>query len=118
VGPLKLGASFKSALYSTGQPTSRIGTSYRWCLAGGNGSLATVFNPGGSVAMVAASGRGYSAGGFRPGARARWNGVRIGPAAGHGARFAYLATRGHVVWVGVTRVASSRKARSLFGALS
>jgi hypothetical protein len=117
-GPLRLGASFKSVLYAAGQPASRIGTSYRWCLAGGPGSLATVFNPGGSVALVAASGHGYSAGGVRPGSRARWNGVRIGPAAGHGARFAYLARSGHVVWVGVTNVASSRQATSLFAALS
>jgi hypothetical protein len=118
VRPLRLGASFKSVLYAAGQPTSRIGTSYRWCLAGGHGTLATVFNRSGSVSMVAASGHGYSAGGVRPGARAHWTGVRIGPAAAHGARFVFLARRGRVVWVGVAKVASSRMARLLFSTVA
>ncbi len=82
VGPIHLGQSFKRVLYAAGQPLSRPGRSYRYCVRTGH-QLSVVFNRHGRVAMVLTNAPGY-----RPGRvpKARLVRVRL-----RGAR-----------WVGVT----------------
>jgi len=49
--PVRRGASFKSVLYKLGQPASRTGSSYRYCVRGGR-HLSVVFNRRGRVARL------------------------------------------------------------------
>jgi hypothetical protein len=58
VGRIRLGQSFQALLYAAGQPASRPGRSYRYCVAGGR-KLSVVFNARGRVAMVVTNARGY-----------------------------------------------------------
>jgi hypothetical protein len=69
-GPLRLGAGPQAVLYAAGQPSSRPGRSYRYCVARAPGTVAAVFDKRGRLAVIAASARGYRAGGIAPGAPA------------------------------------------------
>jgi hypothetical protein len=52
LGSLRLGDTPRQALYRAGQPLSRPGRSYRYCVAGG-GTAASVFSPAGRVVLTA-----------------------------------------------------------------
>ena len=71
LGPIRLGSSFETALYAAGQPASRTGRSYRWCVSGApNRQTAAVFGSSGQVVMVASDARSVSAGRLHPGSAA------------------------------------------------
>ncbi len=81
-GGLSLGATAQSALLAAGQPASRPGRTYRYCMSGG-GSAAMVFRSSGRTGLVVTTARGYRAGGHRvgqrvPGQRVRGERVRGG----------------------------------------
>src|SRR5207244_12589549 len=67
---LRLGASARTALYRAGQPVSRTGRSYGYCVAGRAGRVTALFNPRGRTVMIASTARGDRAGGIGPGASA------------------------------------------------
>jgi len=112
VGALRLGRSFESLLYATGQPSSRPGRSYRYCVTGaasGQG-LAAVFNAAGKVSLAVSTAPGYEARGIAPGTPARrlprtvrslGRGVMLGGPLADGARFVFGVRRGVVRYVGV-----------------
>ena len=57
IGPIRLGESTVQALYRAGQPVSRPGRSYRYCLAGRPGTpVRAVFDNRGRLAMVVVAG--------------------------------------------------------------
>ncbi len=102
---VRLGDSAESALYRAGQPSSRPGRSYRYCVSGRSGGVSTVFDGRGRVALIASSARGDSAGGVGPGSSARrlsgrarrlavglWTGRRLRG----GARYVYVLQGGRV----------------------
>jgi hypothetical protein len=88
VGPIRLGASFESVLFAAGQPASRTGRSYRWCVSGAPRSqTAAVFGSSGRVEMVASDARSVT-------------GVRLRPGAAIGARLKRAARRvGAGLWL-------------------
>jgi hypothetical protein len=109
-GPLRLGASPQAVLYAAGQPSSRPGRSYRYCVSGSPGAMAAVFDQRGRLALIAASARGYRAGGIAPGAAARrlrgrvravGGGVWLSRGRRGRSRFVYLVRGGTVRAVGV-----------------
>ena len=53
---LRLGDTPRQALYRAGQPLSRPGRSYRYCVAGG-GAVSSVFSPAGRLVLIARTGR-------------------------------------------------------------
>jgi hypothetical protein len=109
---IRLGEGSTAALYSAGQPLSRPGRSYRYCVAGGRGAaVAAVFNRRGRIAMITTTGRGGVAGGVGPGAPARrladatrrlMPGVRVGRRLRGGAGYVYGIRAGRVRFVAVT----------------
>jgi hypothetical protein len=100
---LRLGDGFERALYRAGQPLSRPGRSYRYCIAGKQDATAvSVFNARGRVALIASDARAARAGGIGTGsslralsrhARRLMPGVWIGRSLRGGARYVY-ATEG------------------------
>jgi hypothetical protein len=69
---LSLGSDFKSLLFALGQPSSRPGSSYRYCVAGSpRAMLSAVFTSASRVGMWATNAPGYAAGGITPGQPAR-----------------------------------------------
>jgi hypothetical protein len=52
IGSLRLGDTAEQALYRAGQPVSRPGRSFRYCVSGG-GTAVSVFSPAGRVVLVA-----------------------------------------------------------------
>ncbi|MDQ6745817.1 MAG: hypothetical protein M3Z27_07385 [Actinomycetota bacterium] len=118
IGAIRLGGTSQALLYAAGQPAARPGTAYRYCVAGARGAVATVFDAGDRVAMVASSSPGYRAGGVGPGTRVRvlrrrarraLRGVWLGRRLRGGVRFAYLVRRGKVAAVGVVSRPATRR---------
>jgi hypothetical protein len=112
VARLRLGASYQRVLYAAGQPASRLGSSYRYCVAGASGaSLSTVFNRAGHATLILSAAHRYGAGGIAPGApftrlarsaRKLATGLWVGRRRlTHGARFLYGIRGNRVTWVGV-----------------
>ncbi len=99
-GSLRLGASPQSALYAAGQPASRPGRSFRYCVTGG-GTAATVFSSSGRASLIATTARGYRAGGHRVGQRLRRAGIHVGAAHRGGWRYVWSARGGRITFVGV-----------------
>jgi hypothetical protein len=122
---IRLGDGSASALYRAGQPVSRPGRSYRYCVAGRSGrgrNVIAVFNARGRVAIVASTARANVAGGIRPGApvrsllhRARQltRGVWIGRKLRGGARFIYGVRGARVRFVAVTTAHEAHSAARL-----
>jgi hypothetical protein len=87
---LRLGDGFERALYRAGQPLSRPGRSYRYCITGKQDATAvSVFNARGRVALIASDARAART---RISRRAtRWlPGVWVGRALRGGARYVYV----------------------------
>jgi len=55
IGPLRLGETTAQALYRAGQPVSRPGHSYRYCVSGRGASVLAVFNRRGRIAKLTIS---------------------------------------------------------------
>jgi len=95
-----------------GQPSSRPGASYRYCVDGSPGaSIAAVFNPAGNAVLFTSTARGYGgAVGIHPGSLASrlrghatryGGGMWLGPRLRGGARLIYGVRGGIVRFVGV-----------------
>jgi hypothetical protein len=108
---LRLGASWRSLLYSLGQPSSRPGRSYRYCVDGSpDAAIAAVFDSRGKAVLFTSTAAGYGAADVHPGAsagalhgRARVfaPGVWLGPPLRGGGRLVYGLSGGRVRYVGV-----------------
>ncbi len=123
LGQVKLGTTFQSLLYAAGQPSSRAGRSYRYCVAAGPGADAAVFNSSGRVAMVISTARGTRAGGVSAGSRVRRIGLvarSLGGglwisrrASASGARFLYSVRGGRIADVAVVSRADAKRASTI-----
>jgi hypothetical protein len=124
----RLGASSSALLYALGQPVSRPGRSYRFCVGGAAGAAAAaVFTPSGRVGLWGSRARRWVAGGVGPGARASalssrarslggglWVGRR---AARDGSRVVYRVRGRWVASVAVAAASMTRNRRTLAAAL-
>jgi hypothetical protein len=118
---LRLGETTTAALFSAGQPSSRPGRSYRYCVAGSHRTVAVAFNARGRIALIGATARATRAGALHPGARVGRRrglhriarGLWAGHSLAHGARFVYGVRAGRVRFVAVAARADVRHARRL-----
>lgn len=117
---LRLGDSSERALYRAGQPVSRPGHAYRYCVTGSRAGASSVFDRRGRVALIASAAPGVSAAGRRPEARARVRGARrvfagvwVGPALHGGARDVFGVSHGRIAWVAVATRATASDASAL-----
>jgi hypothetical protein len=119
---LRLGDSAEQALYRAGQPLSRPGSSYRYCVAGKTTTVASVFNGGGHVALIGSTASGDRAGGIVPGTSYRRlsghaqklsPGVWVGRRLRGGARYVYGVSGKRVSFVAVATAAELRSASRL-----
>lgn len=126
IGSLRLGASNISVLRSVGQPSSRPGAIYRWCVAKSKGSLSAAYDLRGRAVLVAGTASHYRSGKFRPGQRSRKlrghakrvrAGVYLGPKGKGGARRVYLVRRHRIKAVGIASRSLARRPKALAGAL-
>lgn len=120
VGTIRLGEGAERLLYAAGQPSARVGTSYRYCVSAGGGALAAAFSRAGKVAMVISAARGYAAGPIGVGApvgRVAESARALSGARGiwisrrrlrGGARFVYRTRAGTVSAVGVVGRSAGR----------
>jgi hypothetical protein len=122
---LRLGDTAQAALFRAGQPLSRPGRSFRYCVrgtAGRRARLASVFNAAGRVALIAGTAAGETAKGIGPGATMRslkreatrlasglWKGGKL-PG---GARYVYGVRGGRVRYVAVARAGELRSVSRL-----
>jgi hypothetical protein len=120
---VRLGASFESLLYAAGQPSSRTGRSYRYCVAGRPGTDAAVFGGNGAVAMVLSTAGGTRAGGISVGSRARRL-ARVARSQGgglwlsrrssaSGSRFLYRVRGGRIAEVAVISRADAKRVSTI-----
>jgi len=119
---LRLGEGTEAALYSAGQPLSRPGRAYRYCVRGlpaGRASLTAVFGAGGRVALIAATAPGERAASptaapaarrLPRGARRLTGGIWALGAGPNGTRFLYGASGGRIRYVAVAGRERSRAA--------
>jgi len=122
-GALRLGEGFEALLFGAGQPVSRPGSTYRYCVRGAAGTpLEAVFGGSARVAMVLATAPGYRAGALEVGARsARLSRLAAPRLAGAvwvarrslagGARYVYGVRRGRIRFVGVVARSALAPAR-------
>lgn len=123
---LRLGDTAQAALFRAGQPLTRLGRSFRYCVAGasaGSAPVASVFNTVGKVALIASAATGAKAGGIGLGAtRARlrhrgvtrlasglWEGRKLSG----GARYVYGVRGGRVRYVALAGAGESRRVSRL-----
>ena len=101
---LRLGDSAVAALYRAGQPVSRPGRSYRYCVAGRPGAaVIAVFNARGRIAMV------VSTAAPRPGGPAR----EVMPGVWVGGPYVYGVSGGRVRYVAVAAPSELRSTAQL-----
>jgi hypothetical protein len=128
LGPIRLGASFESALYAAGQPATRTGRAYRWCVSGvPHRRTAAVFGSSGKVEMVASDARSVSAGRLHPGsaigrrlrraARRVAVGLWLSRARGSKPRMLYQVRGRRIVAVAAVAAGEARSAARLRGDL-
>jgi hypothetical protein len=122
---LRLGASSETALFRAGQPLSRPGRSFRYCVAGRANRRATVidvFDARGRTALIASTAPGTAAGAISPrssGRRLRGRarrlmpGLWVGRSLHGGARYVYGVGGGRVRFVAITTAAELRSAARL-----
>ena len=110
-GPLRLGAGYESILYAAGQPSSRPGAAYRYCVAGHpGGRLTVVFDGRRKAVAIGGNWPGLGAGPVAVGARARalqraagslGHGLWLGRPLRGGARYLYGVHAGRVAFAAV-----------------
>jgi hypothetical protein len=120
LGSIHLGIGTIDALFRTVQPSSRPGRSYRYCVAGRSGGVASVFDQGGKIVVITSTASGDLAGGIGPGATARqvrsrarrlFSNVWVGSSRlGGGARYLYGVNGGRVVYAAL---ATANELRSI-----
>jgi hypothetical protein len=111
LGHIRLGATARSVLQRAGQPSSRPGSYYRWCVKRSHGAATAAFDSRGTAVLVASTARRHRSGRIHPGARVSklkgrakkisksvWVGKRLNK---RGARRVYLVRKGRVKVIGV-----------------
>jgi len=111
VGYVRMGATPEQVLRRAGQPLSRPGRAYRWCVVGEpNARFGAVFTPAQRVGLVATTARRHTVGDLTVGdrasrlrgrTRAYGPGIRIRRLRGTRARYVYGVSRGRIRFVGV-----------------
>jgi len=123
MGLIKLGVPSEELLRGAGQPTTRVGRSWRWCVedrGNDDARVRTAFTPGGNVGLIGSTVRRHRIDGVGPGSKisAARGARRFGPglrvrSAGGGRRYVYGVTKGgKVAWVAVATGEAS-KSRSV-----
>jgi hypothetical protein len=123
MGLTRIGIPSEQLLRDAGQPTSRIGRSWRWCVEdrGNDDQLVrTAFTPDGIVGLIGSTVRRHRIDGIGRGAKASkirgerrfGSGVRV-RAAGDGRRFVYGVRGGKVQFTAVATREASRNPRVL-----
>jgi hypothetical protein len=122
---IRLGETSPAVLFGAGQPLSRPGRAYRYCVTGrsGHGAAVTaVFNTRGRITLIASTAPGNRADGIGSGAPSRrlgrrarrlLPGVRVAPGPSAGSRYLYGIRGGRVRFVAVTTAAELRHAARL-----
>jgi hypothetical protein len=123
LGPrLRLGDSAEQALYRAGQPLSRPGNSYRYCVTGKSTTVASVFSGAGHVALIGSTASGDRAGGIATGASTRRlhghasklaSGLWVGRKLRGGARYLYGVSGKRVSFVAVATAPELRTSSRL-----
>jgi hypothetical protein len=110
-----LGDTAERLLPRSGQPSSRPGRSYRYCIGAAGaagGSVSALFAPDNTVGLIAASAPGIAAGGLWPGlpetllkghAVLQTAGLWLGPTLPGGARYLYGTSSGRITYVGLAQ---------------
>jgi hypothetical protein len=117
LGALRIGASAHALLMAAGQPSSRRGRSYRYCVGGGAAGagagvapVSAALTPGGTVGLITSTAAGERAAGIATGAPAATlrghaqpagSDLWLGPRLQGGSRFVYGVSRGRVSYVGL-----------------
>ncbi len=126
---LRLGDTAQAALFRAGQPRSRPGSSFRYCLSAPSGAgagLASVFNAAGKVALIATTAKGDKANGIGVGAtmaRLRRGATRLssglweGRKLAGGSRYVYGVRGGRVRYVAVAGAGQLRSVSRLRSAI-
>jgi len=118
---LRVGDSAETALQRGGQPSSRPGSSLRYCVAGDkSATVAAALTPQGRVALVGSTGRGHQAGGVSPGdaasaltgARSAGRGLLVRPAR-NGRAYVFGIRAGKVRFVALASKSALRSERRL-----
>jgi hypothetical protein len=118
---IRLGDGTITALRRAGQPSSRPGRSYRYCVTGRSGAVTSLFDAGGQIALIASTASGNSAGGIGPGATARqvrsrarqlMPGVWVGSPLRGGARYLYGIRSGRLRFVVIATADELRSSKA------
>jgi hypothetical protein len=122
LGRVRLGKTAIQVLRRAGQPSSRPGSLYRWCVKRSRGAVTAAFDKRGRVALVASSARRHRSGRVHPGSRARIlrgrakkrkGGLWIGRRVRRGARRVYLVRKGRVRVVAIAKRSLARRRGAL-----
>ena len=127
---LRLGDTAQAALFRAGQPLTRPGRSFRYCVSGasaGSARVASVFNAAGKVALIASRAPGAKAGGIGLGATAARlrkrgatrlaSGLWEGRKPSGGARYVYGVRGGRVRSVALAGAGELRSVKRLWADL-
>ena len=126
LGRAPLGRSAANLLRRKGQPSSRPGSFYRWCVRRSRGAVTAAFNRRNRAVLVTTTAGRHRSRRLHPGWRSRAlrgqakrvaGGVYVGQRLRRGARRVYLVRRGRIVAVGVAARSLVRSRRALAGAL-
>jgi hypothetical protein len=125
LGKQRLGDATGDLLRRAGQPESRVGRVWRWCVGGRGGKVLAVFTPGERVGLVASTAPRHRARGVGTGAlsrRLRGRARRFGKgllvrSAGRGTKLVYGVRGGRVRFVAVASRSVSRTPARLRGYL-
>ena len=123
MGFIRIGVSANELLRDAGQPTTRQGRSWRWCVEdrGNEGQLVrTAFTPQGTVGLVGSTVRRHRIDGVGAGAKASrikgarsfGRGIRVRNA-GSGRKYVFGVSRGRVRWVALAMPEASRSRAAL-----
>jgi len=110
LGVLRLGATAETLLRATGQPSSRPGRSYRYCVQGGRRTVRVVFDRRGRSVLVA---RTTTAGARGVPGSGRTRLVLGRPAGRGGARIVRGVRAGRTIWVAAVTAGGARSPRRL-----
>jgi hypothetical protein len=123
MGLIEVGVTANKLLRDAGQPTTRKGRSWRWCVEdrGNEGQLVrTAFTPEGTVGLVGSAVRRHRIDGVGAGAKASrikgarsfGRGIRVRDA-GSGRKYVFGVSRGRVRWVALAMPEATRSRAAL-----
>ncbi|MDX6642962.1 MAG: hypothetical protein QOD76_924, partial [Solirubrobacteraceae bacterium] len=127
---IRLGDNPEKLLFRAGQPSSRPGSSYRYCVSGAanrHSKRVALFNAGGDVVLIGSTASGDRAAGFGPGSSTRTLRRRtkrasstlwLGSPNRAGTRFVYVIRSGRVRFVAVAARSETGSVKQLRSDLS